>query len=267
MTLNNTDNNLLQQLDEGKIAVKRGLTSFDGRTVTFADGSSGEYDAVVCCTGYKIGYPFLDKRVWDTSTGDNEVPLYKYMFPTNGYDNIAFIALVQPLGSMMMIAEMQTRVYASILAGSVKWQLPSKETMLADIDNKRKTNNSWYIPSPRHTIQVCVAQYVDELGEIIGVTPTVWRVLKEKPSALFYMLFCCSTNATYRLVGPGKWDGALDAIKREYNIVYARAPNRGSVKGWLQAIGTLCILIVLAFVSQVKNLIQYGKIIWVPWVY
>ena len=32
---------------------------FDGSTVHFSDGTSGEYDAVVLCTGYLHHYPFL----------------------------------------------------------------------------------------------------------------------------------------------------------------------------------------------------------------
>ena len=35
------------------------VQGFDGAEVTFADGSTGEYDAVLLCTGYRHHYPFL----------------------------------------------------------------------------------------------------------------------------------------------------------------------------------------------------------------
>jgi len=41
-------------------AVERPLvTRFEGRTAHFSDGTTGEFDAVVLCTGYQHKYPFL----------------------------------------------------------------------------------------------------------------------------------------------------------------------------------------------------------------
>ena len=41
-------------------AVERPLvTRFEGRTAHFSDGTTGEFDAVILCTGYLHKYPFL----------------------------------------------------------------------------------------------------------------------------------------------------------------------------------------------------------------
>ena len=37
------------------------LTNIDGNTVTFKDGTTGEYDVIIKCTGYLHTFPFLPK--------------------------------------------------------------------------------------------------------------------------------------------------------------------------------------------------------------
>lgn len=51
---------ILHHLGHGDLAVRADIDRFDGHTVHFRDGSSGEYDVVVLATGYRLHYPFLD---------------------------------------------------------------------------------------------------------------------------------------------------------------------------------------------------------------
>ena len=51
---------ILHHLGHGDLTVKADVARFDGSTVHFRDGSSGEYDVVVLATGYRLHYPFLD---------------------------------------------------------------------------------------------------------------------------------------------------------------------------------------------------------------
>ena len=37
------------------------LTNIEGNTVTFKDGTTGEYDVIIKCTGYLHSFPFLPK--------------------------------------------------------------------------------------------------------------------------------------------------------------------------------------------------------------
>ena len=37
------------------------LTNIEGNTVTFRDGTTGEYDVIIKCTGYLHSFPFLPK--------------------------------------------------------------------------------------------------------------------------------------------------------------------------------------------------------------
>ena len=39
------------------------LTNIEGNTVTFKDGTTGEYDVIIKCTGYLHSFPFLPKGI------------------------------------------------------------------------------------------------------------------------------------------------------------------------------------------------------------
>src|SRR5690606_26278179 len=50
----------LQHVGHGDVGVRGDISRFDGRTVHFVDGTSGEYDLVMLATGYVLDYPFID---------------------------------------------------------------------------------------------------------------------------------------------------------------------------------------------------------------
>lgn len=51
---------VLNHLGQGDLHVRPDVDRFDGSTVHFRDGSSGEYDLVLLATGYRLDYPFVD---------------------------------------------------------------------------------------------------------------------------------------------------------------------------------------------------------------
>ena len=58
--------------------------------------------SIVYCTGYKVTFPFFDEDF--ISAPDNDLPLFRRVFhPDIG--NVFFLALLQPLGATMPIAE------------------------------------------------------------------------------------------------------------------------------------------------------------------
>lgn len=52
---------ILNHLGQGDLRIVADIDRFDGRTVHFRDGSSGEYDTVILATGYKLDYPFVER--------------------------------------------------------------------------------------------------------------------------------------------------------------------------------------------------------------
>ena len=64
---------------------------------------------VVLATGYKFGFPFINKSVVDVK--ENRLPFYKYMFPPDlRHPTLAIIGCIQPLGAIMPISELQCRL-------------------------------------------------------------------------------------------------------------------------------------------------------------
>ena len=96
----------LSRVAQGEVTWKPGIASLESERVTFADRSAEPVDVIVWCTGYKISFPFFDEDF--ISAPDNELLLYRRVFKP-GVDNLSFIALLQPLGATMPIAEAQAR--------------------------------------------------------------------------------------------------------------------------------------------------------------
>lgn len=95
------------------------------------------------------------------SAGDNELPLYRFMFHPE-HPNLFFIGFVQPLGAIMPIAERQATLIGESLRG--RFELPSRAVMEADIAKVRRKMRRRYVASKRHTIQVDYDDYMKALG-------------------------------------------------------------------------------------------------------
>ena len=50
---------LLYYMKHGRIQPRKDIARFEGKTVHFVDGTSEEFDTVVCATGYYVSFPFL----------------------------------------------------------------------------------------------------------------------------------------------------------------------------------------------------------------
>ena len=149
---------LLSRLDHGDIVVKPSIDRFDGDRVYFTDGSAEQVDAVIYCTGYKISFPFLDPAV--TGTEDSEIPLYHRVVPPER-PGLYFIGLVQPIGALMPIAEIQSEWVADLLEGRAT--LPPEREMNREIARYRAVTAKRYVRSTRHAIQVDFLAYLREI--------------------------------------------------------------------------------------------------------
>jgi len=146
---------LLPRIGHGDITVKPAIERFDDDGVVFVDGSREQVDLVICCTGYKITFPFLDPSL--VSTTDNEVALYRHVVAPD-LPGLFFIGLVQPLGSVMPLSEAQSEWVADLL--EEKAALPSRDRMRAAIAAERRRVARRYVASRRHTIQVDFHPYL-----------------------------------------------------------------------------------------------------------
>jgi hypothetical protein len=134
-------------LRHGKIKPRPDIDHYDGSKVIFKDGSEGDYDVIVACTGYYISHPFFDSKFIDYSQGD--VPLYLRMLHPE-IENLYFIGLFQPLGCIWPGAELQSKLMALELVG--KWKRPAHVAQLAAREVQHPDFDQ--IKTPRHTITV-----------------------------------------------------------------------------------------------------------------
>jgi len=100
------------------------------------DSQETPFDVVLLATGYKVSFPFISQSL--IPTHNNRVELYKHVFASqlSHPHTLAFIGLIQPLGALLPISEMQCRWFAQLMAR--KRSLPDRQTMRADIDSQAK---------------------------------------------------------------------------------------------------------------------------------
>ncbi|CAG5127733.1 unnamed protein product, partial [Candidula unifasciata] len=155
----------------GHVILKPDIDSFTEFGVKFGDGTvADDVDTVVMATGYKIGFPFLDESIIEVK--GNQSPLYLYMFPPAlTPPTLAVIGCVQAEGALVPVTEMQCRVAVRVFTNNVK--LPSQRQMMKDVDARKRTMETRYIHTERHTVQVSFLPYMDELAAMVGCQPKI----------------------------------------------------------------------------------------------
>ncbi len=86
---------ILHHIGHGDINVRGDIARMDGHTVHFKDGTARDYDMVLCATGYKLHYPFIDRALlnWQGMAPQ----LYLNIFPPR-FDNLAVIGMIEASG-------------------------------------------------------------------------------------------------------------------------------------------------------------------------
>lgn len=149
---------LLLRLGSGDAQAKPNVAELLGDRVRFEDGSVEAVDAIVYATGYRISFPFFDEDF--VSAPDNHIELFRRVFHPD-HSDLAFIALLQPLGAIMPLAEAQGQWLAAYLRG--EYHLPPKGQLLDDIRADQEYLRKRYVASKRHTIQVDFDEYLLDL--------------------------------------------------------------------------------------------------------
>lgn len=150
---------LLNLSGRGLVKFKPNIKEFRGKTVVFEDGTEQDFDMIVYATGYKVTFPFLKDQSFNVSE-TNDFRLYKKVIHPD-YVGLFFLALVQPLGAIMPLAEVQSKWIAKILKGETT--LPNKDEMLKSIQEDKQAMAKRYKESPRHTLQVDFHPYKESI--------------------------------------------------------------------------------------------------------
>jgi thioredoxin reductase len=149
---------LLNRLGHGDITVRPNIDRFEGPKVFFTDGSSGEFDVVVYCTGYRVSFPFLGDEI--VRAEDNHVELYRRVVSPD-HPGLFFVGLIQPLGAIMPLAEVQAEWIGDLVTGA--GVLPSEQEMRRQIAAYDESLRKRFVASKRHTMEVDFHSYKAEL--------------------------------------------------------------------------------------------------------
>ncbi|XP_045334836.1 flavin-containing monooxygenase 5 [Leopardus geoffroyi] len=200
---------LPNRIISGLVKVKGNVKEFTETAALFEDGSrEDDIDAVIFATGYTFAFPFLEDSV---QVVKNKISLYKNVFPPNlEKPTLAFIGLIQPLGAIMPISELQGRWVTQVFKGLKT--LPSQSKMKAEIAKAQEQMAKRYVESQRHTIQGDYIDTMEELADLVGVRPSLLSLAFTDPKLAIQIIWGPCTPIQYRLQGPGKWDGARKAI-------------------------------------------------------
>ena len=87
---------VLHHLGHGDIKPRPDIKSVAGNTVTFTDGSQADYDLILTATGYKLHYPFIDRKYLNWSSGDAPALYLNAMHPD--FDNLFVMGMVEATG-------------------------------------------------------------------------------------------------------------------------------------------------------------------------
>jgi hypothetical protein len=105
---------LLYWVHHGRIAIRPGISRFDGKTVHFSDGTSKEYDSILWATGFNVSLPFLadDTIRWRSGTPVR----YAGGILPEGVEKLYFVGLIAPRGPQIPIYGVQAKLIARMIA-------------------------------------------------------------------------------------------------------------------------------------------------------
>ena len=154
---------ILTKVGHGFVKMKPNIKALAGDEIEFVDGTRVAADVVVYCTGYKVTFPFFDDDF--IAAPDNDLPLFHRVFKP-GLDNVFFIGLLQPLGAIMPLSELQSRWVCKYLLGDAP--LPPQGRMIEQMEREREKMFKRYTKSKRHTMQVDFREYKHAINKEIS---------------------------------------------------------------------------------------------------
>ena len=183
----------LPQIREGAITCRPAIAAVEGSEVSFVDGSTGAYEAIICATGYELDIPYLDRDLW-SAVGPELVLYRRTLHPA--LPGLGVIGQFLAQGPYFPLLELQARWIVATWTGEVA--LPDEETMEAAIAQGQP-------PRDAHNSLALT------LAEELGVAPNVenWPELAEA------LIFGPLLPPRYRLSGPGAMDGAADLFAEQ----------------------------------------------------
>ena len=145
---------ILFHAGHGDIRIRADVERFDGDTVHFRDGTTGEYDMVLAATGYRLHYPFIENALLNWR-GDAPHLFLNCMHPQR--DDIFLMGMVEASGLGWQGRHEQAEMVARYIRGLRDGTAAAREMQAEKARGfERATGGMRYIDLPR------MAYYVDK---------------------------------------------------------------------------------------------------------
>ncbi len=191
----------LALLAEGRITLKPWISAVNGMRVVFADGTHGDFDAIIFATGYGFSLPFLSDAVRRTLALDCEhIDLYNFTFHPD-LPGMAFLGMHDQVGPFFPVLELQARWIAYLWAGLAK---PATQAESADGLVRCRARREQPQKTLMHDMAILFARAA-------GVEPSP----EEYPSLARALLFGPLSPSSFRLTGPDRLPQAADWCRED----------------------------------------------------
>ncbi|MFF1552962.1 flavin-containing monooxygenase [Rhodococcus erythropolis] len=149
---------LIQHIAYNRVTVRPGVVSTSGKTVTFSDGSTEEFDAIIAATGYTLSFPFLSESIVSVD-GSGSLNLYGRAVAPR-WPGLYFAGYFNTNGlSNPRMMEYQARWIAKIESGQVL--VPSVEDMLIEVAELKRWLAKRYPAGPRYAFELEPKPYLE----------------------------------------------------------------------------------------------------------
>lgn len=149
------------EVARGAISVKPDVEQFEGDHVRFTDSSRQPIDLVICATGYKISFPFVENSQLNWRDGHPDLHL-NIFHPQR--DDLFVAGLIQPNSGQFGLVDCQAQLIAHYLCG-----LEGGTKAAHRLQRRKRAHCSRgsdgisYVSSPRHLLEVEYCSYRREL--------------------------------------------------------------------------------------------------------
>jgi cation diffusion facilitator CzcD-associated flavoprotein CzcO len=148
---------ILHHLAHGRIRAKPDVARFEGKTVYFTDGSSDDFDLVLCATGYRWDIPFVDRSLFRWKS--NKPDLYMNLISRDHRELYGMGYMETNGGAYKLFDEMADFTVRAIDARNENGMTAQKLDRLAANDAPDLSGGIRFVASDRHATYVEIAAY------------------------------------------------------------------------------------------------------------
>jgi len=213
----------------------------EGTTVYTKDGTIENVDIIVCATGFKKVFPFLDEKI---TNGE----FIKKMVPKEA-TNIAFIGFARPtMGSIAAIAEMQSWWIKEYFSNELNYAIRKPWFRFKDPLN---------ISNDHINTIVIGCYYLKDLAKDLNIEPNM-LYLFVSDFELFKKIFTGSCHPMiYRINGHKTYSNAREILLNTFPDFDAEKSNQEKLYFLMFVVFHLCYIFFLAGLSYFVSFLFY----------